>query len=131
MQIILISRRTLGASEALLLLFLFSHLFFFLTVVCFLAVIVVVFEVLLRFLLHLLLHSNTAIASLLSLLPSGLVVGLRCLLVLSSPHCRPSLYLRGEIIHRRVMGEMGGEDGWRVERFGVPVPLFGTSAGFE
>lgn len=42
MQIILISSRTLGASELLLRLSLFSHLFFF-PVVCFLAV--VVFEV--------------------------------------------------------------------------------------
>ena len=59
MQIILISSRTLGASE-LLCSSLFSLACFFL-VVCFLAVIVDVFEVLLHSPLHLLLLSIAAI----------------------------------------------------------------------
>lgn len=72
MQIILISSRTLGASELLPLLSLFSHLFF-LCVVYFLALIVVVFEVFTP--LYISSSSSFAAIRLSSLLPSGLVVG--------------------------------------------------------
>lgn len=121
MQIILISSRTLGASELLLLPSPFSRLFFFLLVVCFLAVIVVVFEVLCPPTYLLLLHRCHSSTS--SLLPSGLVAGFESSFIAASttwPNPQRMPASRG--------GWLGnlGRSGWG-GRSGVLVPLSGIS----
>lgn len=102
MQIILISSRTLGASELLLLLSLFSHLFFSLLFVFVLLLLLFLKSFSISPLSPPPLHCCHS--SLSSLLPSGLVVGLR---VLSSPRRRPGLTLCGCPIQRRVTGRFG------------------------
>lgn len=124
MQIILISSRTLGASELLLRLSLFSHLFFP-PVVCFLAV--VVFEV----------HSPPSVSSSSPSLPfvslrspPPLVSSLYRLMALSLMSTRPGLTLSRWPIHQRVRGKFGQSNWVRVGDSGYWChfwhPLFGA-----
>lgn len=107
MQIILISSRTLGASELLLLPSLFSHLFFSL---------LFVFLPLLLFLKSLPPFPPSISSSSSSLpspppTPSPIRSLNLCLVVLSSPHSRPGLTLRGCPIQGRATGR-SGRSGW-------------------
>lgn len=121
MQIILISSRTLGASELLLLLSHFSlHLFFF-PVVCFLAVIVVVFEV-----PPPPPYISSSIAAIRPAPLSSPLVWSLDLCLLSSLCRRPGLTLRGCPIRRRVPGTFVAEwVGW-----GREWEIWGSGAAF-